>query len=67
MGAGGFAPPPQVSPGINLHHFIFKMITNIHILMGGVFVRGFCEKSSWIFEFLVVVRATFSVGQRIWV
>ena len=34
---------------------------------GGVFVWGFCEKSSWIFEFLVVVRATFSVGQRIWV
>ena len=38
-----------------------------YILVGGVFFRGFCEKSSWIFEFLVVVRATFSVGQRIWV
>ena len=53
--------------GINLHHFIFKIITNIHIYSWGVFLHGFCEKSSWIFEFLVAVRATFSVGKRIWV
>ena len=68
MGAGGLRLPAPKSP---LHQPASFYFQNNHkysyILVGGVFFRGFCEKSSWIFEFLVVVRATFSVGQRIWV
>ena len=69
MGSGRLRPPDPNSPPASTCIILFSKNNHkyAYILVGGIFFRGFCERSSWIFEFLVVVRATFSVGQRIWV
>ena len=43
-GRSGEAPPPPILPCINLHHFIFKIITNIRIYSWGCIFSRFLRK-----------------------